>query len=106
MHLNDVHVLDLRSLNWTRLNVTEGSGPFGGLKAQSTVWRGCLYAMGWRQEGGVVTDMPGRPKATTYTFEMWRMALPNPGAGWETFPMAWEKVRPPLGLAASRSLQG
>ena len=56
------------------------------------MWRGGLYAMGWRQEGGVVTDMPGRPKATTYTFEMWRLALTNTGAGWETAPLAWEKV--------------
>jgi hypothetical protein len=92
VHLNDVHVLDLRTLNWTQLNVP-GARPFGGLKATSTVWRGSLYAVGWRQEGGVVTDMPGRPKATTYTFEMWRLALTNTGAGWETTPLAWEKVR-------------
>jgi len=36
VHLNDVHVLDLRTLHWTRLNVP-GEGPFGGLKATSTV---------------------------------------------------------------------
>jgi len=91
VHLNDVYILDMFSLAWTQL-IIEGEGPFGGLKATSVVWNGYLYVMGWKQEGGVVTDMPGQPSATTYTFEMWRLQLPAPGPVSPDNVYMWEHV--------------